>query len=75
MNIKARSVVVGGIRDAGIVAESSHLIHKFQAKREGDWTWLVLLKPQSLPARNAPPLTRPHLLIVPKEFHQMHGPM
>lgn len=62
--------------------ESLHLIQRHQAERGGgrgrdrgtehvhtNWEWLGLLKSQSPPSVTHPP-TRPHFLILSKEFYQ-----
>lgn len=59
----------GGECGARSVTESSHLTHNQAAKR-ANWWWSGLLKPA---LSNSPPPTRPHLLIFPRQNHQLRN--
>lgn len=59
----------GGERGARSVTESSHLTYN-QAAERANWWWCGLLKPA---LRDSPPPTRPHLLIFPRQNHQLRN--
>ena len=60
-----------GRHNTAAVAESLYLIHKHNVERVQYCAWCGLLRSQSTLPSNIPPPTRPHLLVLPKQFHQL----
>lgn len=69
MLITAGNVVAGSHSMGGVSRATSH--PKTQGRERANWRWEEALETTKPALRDPPLLTRPHLLILPEQFHQM----